>query len=50
MRVCEWCGETHDRSALCARVAARGMTRRSFLFLAPAGTAGLVLADKGVAA
>jgi hypothetical protein len=41
--VCEWCGEPHDVGALCTSARPR-MSRRSFLFLAGAGTAALVVA------
>lgn len=43
--VCEYCGVVHPVTALCTSAPrGRGMSRRSFLFLAGAGTAGLLLA------
>lgn len=40
---CHWCGDDHGVEQLCGR-GQRAMTRRSFLFLAGAGTAGLLIA------
>jgi hypothetical protein len=44
MSACEWCGHQHRITALCSqRPKARGMGRRSFLFLAGIGAAATVL-------